>query len=138
MQKLAPEHLRRGLYVVVALMLAAMTPVLLALRRDPEAMGLQPDGDGPSGVGVKTTRGETGPGSGWSRRIVMRDRAFLTMSIPFALGLLDQVGFLADVAGVKDQIRSTERLDRLRPEQAMRVRDDTHADQRRAAIARFV
>jgi MFS family permease len=85
---------QNGLYVAVAGMLAVMIPVSLVLRRRPEDLGLLPDGYHPPGEDVATAHGTGGQTTGWSRRAALRDRAFLTISIPFALGLLAQVGFL--------------------------------------------
>lgn len=83
---------RTGLWVGVAAMLAALVPLLVVLRRRPEDLGLLPDGEigpqsGPIGRGAMTAA------DGGSRRHLLRTPAFLTISIPFALGLLAQVGF---------------------------------------------
>ncbi len=70
-----------GMRWALAGMLAVMTPVLwLVLRRRPEEFGLRPDRE----------PGER-PGSRW---VIVRDVRFLTIAVPFSLGLLAQVGFL--------------------------------------------
>ncbi len=84
----------KGLHIAVAMMLAVMTPVLLALRQRPEDMGLLPDGAPRPTEGGPTAAGPRRLASQWSRRGAVHDRAFLTISIPFALGLVAQVGFL--------------------------------------------
>jgi MFS family permease len=66
-----------GLYVALAGMLLVMVPVAIVLRRR------APHQD----AGAAAT-------SPWNRRTVLRDRAFVTIAIPFALGLVAQVGFL--------------------------------------------
>lgn len=66
---------RAGLWVAVAVMLATLVPALAVLRRRPEDPGSK------SAL------------NGLSRRGLLRNAAFLTISIPFALGLLAQVGF---------------------------------------------
>jgi MFS family permease len=83
---------RDGLWVASAAMLAALIPVLVVLRHRPEDLGLLPDGAHRS-ERVPITRGSTSRADRWSRRGLLRNRAFLTISIPFALGLLAQVGF---------------------------------------------
>jgi MFS family permease len=84
----------KGLHVAVVLMLAVMAPVLLVLRRRPEDVGLGPDGRRLPGQSLATGPSRPDRPDRWSRRGAWRDRAFLTVSIPFALGLLAQVGFL--------------------------------------------
>jgi MFS family permease len=83
---------RVGLWVAVAVMLVALVPALVVLRRGPAELGLLPDGEPRSGSGP-VARGSKSPGDAWSRRRLLRTPAFLTISIPFALGLLAQVGF---------------------------------------------
>ena len=83
---------RVGLWVAVAVMLVALVPALVVLRRGPAELGLLPDGETRSGSGP-IARGSRSSGEGWSRRRLLRTPAFLTISIPFALGLLAQVGF---------------------------------------------
>ena len=83
---------REGLWVGVAAMLAALVPALVVLRRRPEDLGLRPDGEGRSGS-APIARGPRSRADGWSRRSLLRNPAFLTISVPFALGLLAQVGF---------------------------------------------
>jgi MFS family permease len=84
----------KGLHVAVVLMLAVMAPVLFVLRRRPEDVGLGPDGRRLPGQSLATGPSRPDRPDRWSRRGAWRDRAFLTISIPFALGLLAQVGFL--------------------------------------------
>ncbi len=83
---------RVGLWVAVAAMLVALVPALAVLRRGPADLGLLPDGEPRTGAGP-ITRGSRSPGDAWSRRRLLHSPAFLTISIPFALGLLAQVGF---------------------------------------------
>jgi MFS family permease len=83
---------RVGLWVAVAAMLVALVPALVVLRRGPADLGLLPDGETRSG-GEPIIRAARSPGDGWSRRRLLRTPTFLTISIPFALGLLAQVGF---------------------------------------------
>lgn len=83
---------RAGLWVAVAVMLVALVPALVVLRRGPAELGLLPDGEPRSGSGP-IAPGSRSSGEGWSRRRLLRTPAFLTISIPFALGLLAQVGF---------------------------------------------
>jgi MFS family permease len=66
---------RVGLWVAVAAMLVALVPALIVLRRRPEDPGTR------------------SPAKRWDRRSLLGNSAFLTISIPFALGLLAQVGF---------------------------------------------
>ena len=81
-----------GLAVVAAAMLVVMAPVVVALRRRPEDVGLLPDGAGRPAAATETT--PVRQTTDMSRGGLLRDRRFLTISIPFALGLLCQVGFL--------------------------------------------
>jgi len=83
---------RDGLWVAVVAMLVALVPAIVVLRHRPEDLGLLPDGEARSGSGP-LTRGSRSPADGWSRRRLLRTPAFLTISVPFALGLLAQVGF---------------------------------------------
>lgn len=83
---------RTGTLVVVGAMLAAMLPVAAALRwRGPWEIGLAPDG---AGRAVAPAGGVNADARPWRRGRLLRDRNFLTVSIPFALGLAAQVGFL--------------------------------------------
>jgi MFS family permease len=81
-----------GVRIAVAAMLIALVPALIVLRHRPEDIGLWPDGENRS-AGGPITRSSRTAGDGWSRRRLLRTPAFLTISIPFALGLLAQVGF---------------------------------------------
>ncbi|HTG10416.1 MAG TPA: MFS transporter, partial [Candidatus Eisenbacteria bacterium] len=65
---------RAGLWVAVTIMLLVLVPALVVLRRGPADPGRRPS-------------------EAWSRRRLLRTPTFLTISIPFALGLLAQVGF---------------------------------------------
>ena len=78
---------RHGLHAAVAIMAVVMIPVVIVLKRPPDAI-LCPDPDG------RLPRANLGRRPRWSRRALLRDRRFLTIAIPFALGLLAQVGFL--------------------------------------------
>jgi predicted MFS family arabinose efflux permease len=66
-----------GLYVALAGMLLVMIPVAIVLGRRP------PNQDAGAA-----------PVSAWTRSTALRDPAFVTIAIPFALGLVAQVGFL--------------------------------------------
>ena len=77
---------------LAVVMLAALVPALVVLRGRPEDLGLRPDGEGRSGS-APIARGPRSRADGWSRRSLLRNPAFLTISVPFALGLLAQVGF---------------------------------------------
>jgi MFS family permease len=68
----------RGLYVALAAMLLVMIPVAIVLGRRPPNL----------------ETGAAGASLPWNRRTALRDRAFVTIAIPFALGLMAQVGFL--------------------------------------------
>ena len=85
--------LQRGLAIGVGTMLAVMVPVLVLLRRSPEELGLSPDGDPPGSAAAERDRARAAVPM-WNRSRALRDRAFLTISIAFAAGLLAQVGFL--------------------------------------------
>src|SRR5207248_9481659 len=88
---------RLGFAAAVALVALCMAGTLLALaafviRRRPEDLGLRPDGDPPSdGVGAAQTL-EAGPARRWTRRGVLGTARFWTVTVPFALALMAQVG----------------------------------------------
>ncbi|HEV2957256.1 MAG TPA: MFS transporter [Xanthobacteraceae bacterium] len=73
------------------LMLAVLLPLLLLIMREK-----RPDEhdrhDDPRVVPIAAQSAPAAPP--WSARKILRDRDFLTISIPFALGLTAQVGFL--------------------------------------------
>jgi MFS family permease len=108
-----------GVRLAAAVMLAVLLPaVLVVLRRTPEQLGVGPDGVAlaPRGRGVVETEPEGPAGHGPARRpaagappggggpspdapgrpvrAAMRSLPYWTISIPFALGLAAQVGFL--------------------------------------------
>jgi MFS family permease len=83
-----------GVGLAVAAMLIVLMPVaLLVLKRRPEDVGSLPDGASPGADGAIAPVRKTAPVP-WRRRDALHDRAFLTISIPFVLGFLAQVGFL--------------------------------------------
>ena len=83
-----------GVGLALAAMLAVVVPLaLIVLARRPEDVGSLPDGASPGDAGVIASASATAAGP-WRRRDALHDRAFLTISIPFVLGFLAQVGFL--------------------------------------------
>ena len=86
----------QGLYIAVGTMLVVMVPIVMTvLHKSPRAIGMLPDGRQPAvpepaeAINVPAA----GPAP-WRRTLVLRQFNFWTISIPFALGLAAQVGFL--------------------------------------------
>ncbi|PYN39478.1 MAG: MFS transporter [Candidatus Rokuibacteriota bacterium] len=80
-----------ALVMVGAMMLIVLPLIARYLHRGPEVMGLRPDG-AMAGLGDPARRPETMPAL--PRRELLRSIHFWTISAPFALGLLAQVGFI--------------------------------------------
>lgn len=80
-----------ALVMVGAMMLIVLPLIARYLHRGPEVMGLRPDG-ALAGPGDPARRPETMPAL--PRRELLRSIHFWTISAPFALGLLAQVGFI--------------------------------------------
>jgi len=86
-----------GLAIVLASMLVVLVPSVIAvLRRHPQELGLWPDGERPPAHTSPEARAfrPAPPASPWRRTTALRQANFWTISIPFALGLAVQVGFL--------------------------------------------
>jgi cyanate permease len=85
-----------GVSIVLATMLLVLVPsVITVLRRHPSELGLLPDGERPSTHEPPAARPRPAPSvSPWRRAAALRQVNFWTISIPFALGLAAQVGFL--------------------------------------------
>jgi predicted MFS family arabinose efflux permease len=86
-----------GLVIALATMLVVLVPsVITVLRRHPEELGLWPDGEQPPAHTPPEARAPrpAPPASPWRRTTALRQGNFWTISIPFALGLAAQVGFL--------------------------------------------
>jgi MFS family permease len=74
---------------VAAMLVLSLPLVVFAMHRDPQAIGLQPDGDGPAPAGpAPASAGE------WTRARAMRSWNFWIVATPFALGISAQVGFI--------------------------------------------
>ena len=80
-----------ALVMVGAMMLIVLPLIARYLHQGPEVMGLRPDG-AMVGPGDPARRPETMPAL--PRRELLRSIHFWTISAPFALGLLAQVGFI--------------------------------------------
>ena len=80
-----------ALVMVGAMMLIVLPLIARYLHRGPEVMRLRPDG-AMAGPGDPARRPETMPAL--PRRELLRSIHFWTISAPFALGLLAQVGFI--------------------------------------------
>jgi predicted MFS family arabinose efflux permease len=74
-----------------ALMLAVLLPLLAFVAREKRPGECDRD-DSPVAAGVAPSANQATPP--WNTRKVLRDRKFITISIPFALGLIAQVGFI--------------------------------------------
>jgi len=86
-----------GLAIALATMLVVLVPSVLAvLRRHPEELGLWPDGEQPPAYTPPEAKAlrPAPPALPWRRTTALRQGHFWTISIPFALGLAAQVGFL--------------------------------------------
>lgn len=85
-----------GLSIAVATMMVILAPSVSAfLHPHPSVLGLAPDGVPPPVPAPTEARPEPGPTpSPWSWAAVLRHPNFWTITIPFALGLTAQVGFL--------------------------------------------
>jgi MFS family permease len=86
----------RGVSIALATMLVVLVPsVITVLRRTPDELGLLPDGEPPTAHDPLEARPRPVPrASPWRRTAALRQINFWTISIPFALGLAAQVGFL--------------------------------------------
>jgi MFS family permease len=74
-----------------ASMIAVLLPLLALVARE-KRPGEHDKDDGPAAVGLVASADPAAPP--WNTRRVLRDPKFITISIPFALGLTAQVGFL--------------------------------------------
>jgi MFS family permease len=74
-----------------ALMLAVLMPLLVLVVREKRPAEYDKN-DGPTSAGVMPSANQAVPP--WNTRKVLHDPKFITISIPFALGLIAQVGFL--------------------------------------------
>lgn len=84
-----------GLRVAAAAMLVVVVPaVLLVLRGRPEDAGLWPDGEPRAPSRPAPAGGGPGAAHGPAPGRLARDPAFLTIALPFALGLVAQVGVI--------------------------------------------
>jgi MFS family permease len=86
----------RGVSIALATMLVVLVPsVITVLRRTPDELGLLPDGEPHPAHDPLEARPRLAPrASPWRRTAALRLINFWTISIPFALGLAAQVGFL--------------------------------------------
>src|SRR5205807_5054352 len=80
-----------ALPLAAALMLAVLLPLLMVVAREKRPGEYDRD-DGPAAVGRVPSSQQAAPP--WNTRNVLREPKFITISIPFALGLTAQVGFL--------------------------------------------
>ena len=82
--------------IALATMLVVLVPsVVTLLHRTPDELGLLPDGEPPPAhEPLETTLRPAPRASPWRRAAALRQVHFWTISIPFALGLAAQVGFL--------------------------------------------
>jgi predicted MFS family arabinose efflux permease len=82
--------------IALATMLVVLVPsVIIVLRRTPDELGLLRDGGPPPAHELRETRLRPAPHASPRRRAAaLRHVHFWTISIPFALGLSAQVGFL--------------------------------------------
>jgi MFS family permease len=87
---------QHGMSIAIVAMLVVLAPsIIIWLRRAPHELGLLPDGERPLAHDQTETRQHATPNaSPWRRTAVLRLVNFWTISIPFALGLVAQVGFL--------------------------------------------
>jgi MFS family permease len=75
----------------VVVMAGVLVPVaIVCFGPGPGERGLRAAGE----VGDRVAGGSAGSGVAWTRARALRDVGFLTIAVPFALGLLAQVGFL--------------------------------------------
>lgn len=88
-------------WLAVIVVLAAVPPVALFMRRAPESMGLRPDGDPPAPGEGPAARRE--PEASWTAAQALRSRNFWLITIAFSLTgaglsatLLHQIAFLRD------------------------------------------
>ncbi len=94
---------RLGLAGAAAAVAAASLAVLWPLagrylRPTPASLGVLPDGEGASGAASPTSGGA--PSAVASRRALLRQPRFLTLSSAFALGLFSQVGLVANLVSL--------------------------------------
>jgi MFS family permease len=95
--------LQRALGIAVTTMLLILVPLIgWCTGRRPIDLGLAPDGAAPSG----DSTGTTGVASSGRRRVVA-DPQFWPIALPFALGLLAQVGFLTHLVAVLTPVLGT-------------------------------
>jgi MFS family permease len=80
-----------ALPLAAALMLAVLLPLLMLVAREKRPGEYDTD-DSPAAAGLVPSSHQAAPP--WNIRRVLRDPKFITISIPFALGLTAQVGFL--------------------------------------------
>jgi MFS family permease len=87
---------QHGMFIAIGAMLVVLAPSgLLWLRRAPHELGLWPDGERPLAHDHMATRPYAPPkASPWRRTAALRLVNFWTISLPFALSLVAQVGFL--------------------------------------------
>jgi len=86
-----------GVAIALAPMFVVLVPsVIIVLRRHPAELGLWPDGERPPTHTPPEARAlrSAPPALPWRRTTALRQGNFWTISIPFALGLAAQVGFL--------------------------------------------
>ncbi len=87
---------QHGMSIAIVAMLGVLAPgIIIWLRRTPHELGLWPDGERPLAHDHMEIRPHATPNaSPWRRTVALRLVNFWTISIPFALGLVAQVGFL--------------------------------------------
>jgi MFS family permease len=87
---------QHGMSIAVVAMLVVLAPsTIIWLRRAPHELGPLPDGERPLADDQRQTRRHATPNAApWRRSAALCLPNFWTISIPFALGLVAQVGFL--------------------------------------------
>jgi MFS family permease len=98
-----------GVYMAVGMMLVVLVPsVTIILRRHPHELGLSPDGEPlPAHGHAGLCQSQPFNASPWRRTEVFHHINFWTISIPFALGLAAQVGFLTHQIAYLDPLLGT-------------------------------
>src|SRR5687768_17572376 len=101
--------LSHGVYMAVGMMLVVLVPSVMAiLRRHPHELGLSPDGERlPAHGHAGLCQHRSFNASPWRRTEVFHHINFWTISIPFALGLAAQVGFLTHQIAYLDPLLGT-------------------------------